>query len=467
MAKTSKKRRGAVTKKHLARVEREKRQSQAILIASVVIIGLVVIIVGYGILDQLLFQGWRTVATVNGEKISVNQFQGLARYSRYNLIRNAMNTYQFAQMFGSDPTTLASFASQVQQIQRQMDPYAVGEQTVDQLVNDRLIRQEAEKMSIVVTEEEVDKAMQNAFGYFADGTPTPTSTFVVGPTSTLSSQQLTLIPPTATATITPTLTATATPSQTVTAPTATATATATTPPTATQIPTPEATATESPTPTPFTEEAFNQLYADTIASFDEEYQIDEKTIRFVIEAEAYRLKMVEAITGDLPCEQEQVWALHILVSDEALAKDILERLEAGEEWGALAVAYSTDTSNKDKGGDLGWFGPGAMVAEFEEAAFALDIGETSEPVQSQFGWHIIRVLGHENRPLDGEACLQMKAQKFQDWLDEVRESSEIDIKDTWIDHSPQEPNLPDELIAWMSEILSTQPQEPGTFPVVP
>ena len=210
MAKTSKKQR-IVTKKHQARVDRERRQTQLIMTISVIVLAAVIILVGYGILDQYVLQGLRPVATVNGERITTREFQNLVRYTRYSLIRNAINTYQFAEMFGSDPSTQASFAGQVQQIMMQLsDAGVVGEQSINQLINDRLIRQEAEKRGITVTEEELEEGMRQAFGYYEGGTPTPSPTLEIQPTSTLSSLQLTLIPPTATATITPTLTITPT-----------------------------------------------------------------------------------------------------------------------------------------------------------------------------------------------------------------------------------------------------------------
>ena len=385
---------------------------------------------------------------------------------------------------------MASFASQLQQYQAQLFPTAIGQQVLDLMVEDKLIRQEAERRGITVSEEEINKAFEEAFGYFPLGSPTPSPTLEMLPTSTLSPLQLTLIPPTATATLTPTLTATATltptitstasatlpPTDTATAtievtvpvtatatltptntatftPTATATATETPTPTATNTPTatptetftPEPTATETLTATPFTEEEYKRISAETFKDFEDNIQLTESDLRYIIESSLYRNKVREAIVGDLPHVQEQVWALHILVDTEELAKEILQKLENGEDWGALASANSIDTSNKDKGGDLGWFAKGKMVAEFEDAAFALEVGETSQPVQTSYGFHIIRILGHEDRPVSGSDYESLQQLKFQEWLDELRTSSEIEIKDFWMDIVPTEPTLPAEI----------------------
>ncbi|MEW6227788.1 MAG: peptidyl-prolyl cis-trans isomerase [Bacillota bacterium] len=90
-------------------------------------------------------------------------------------------------------------------------------------------------------------------------------------------------------------------------------------------------------------------------------------------------------------ELEQVRARHILVKDEKAAKDIEKELAAGADFAELAKAKSEDPGSKDKGGDLGYFGKGVMDPAFEKAAFSLKIGETSAPVKSSFGYHIIRV----------------------------------------------------------------------------
>lgn len=94
---------------------------------------------------------------------------------------------------------------------------------------------------------------------------------------------------------------------------------------------------------------------------------------------------------------EKVKASHILVEDEALAKEIVAKLRADKsQFAALAAEHSKDLSNAKRGGDLGMFGRGRMVKEFEDAAFALQSdGDISDPVKTRFGWHVILRTGRE------------------------------------------------------------------------
>jgi peptidyl-prolyl cis-trans isomerase C len=104
----------------------------------------------------------------------------------------------------------------------------------------------------------------------------------------------------------------------------------------------------------------------------------------------------------------EVHALHILVKTKAEAEAIIKKLDAGASFKELAKKESTDGSAA-QGGDLGYFGPGQMVPAFEKAAFALNVGSyTEKPVQTQFGWHVIKVV--DKRQKQPPAFDQVKGQ---------------------------------------------------------
>jgi peptidyl-prolyl cis-trans isomerase C len=89
---------------------------------------------------------------------------------------------------------------------------------------------------------------------------------------------------------------------------------------------------------------------------------------------------------------KQVKASHILVNQEDQAKDIYKQLKAGADFSELAKKHSVDTGTKDSGGDLGYFSRGQMVQPFEEMAFSLKVNKFGEPVKTDYGYHIIKVL---------------------------------------------------------------------------
>lgn len=140
---------------------------------------------------------------------------------------------------------------------------------------------------------------------------------------------------------------------------------------------------------------------------------------------------------------EQVRASHILVETIEEAEEILEQLNEGADFAELARERSTDLGSGANGGDLNWFGRGAMVGPFEEAAFALAVGETSEIVESQYGFHIIRLTDHQDATLPelAEEIDQVRTDlEYElsydlaiEWYEEVFKAAVLEISDPLLD----------------------------------
>ncbi|MGI6036606.1 MAG: peptidylprolyl isomerase [Limnochordia bacterium] len=142
-------------------------------------------------------------------------------------------------------------------------------------------------------------------------------------------------------------------------------------------------------------------------------------------------------------QPEQVRASHILVDDEALAAEILAQLQEGADFAQLAAEHSIDPGSKERGGDLGFFTEDRMVPEFSAAAFALDVGELSEVVQSTYGYHIILVTDRQEAV---EATLESSKDQIQQLLrqerardvnevfQELRTGAKIEVK--WEQYAP-------------------------------
>jgi foldase protein PrsA len=135
-------------------------------------------------------------------------------------------------------------------------------------------------------------------------------------------------------------------------------------------------------------------------------------------------------------EAEQVKASHILVEDEATAKEIKQKLTDGADFAELAKEYSTDEGTKENGGELGFFARGTMVTEFDDVAFALPLNEISDPVKTDYGYHIIMVEekkeGKETNFDDSKAEIketlidQKLESEYSTWLEEKKKDYDIE-----------------------------------------
>ena len=155
----------------------------------------------------------------------------------------------------------------------------------------------------------------------------------------------------------------------------------------------------------------------------------------------YKIQEVEeyfeshASEFDVP---EKIRASHILVDSKDYAQDIKTQIDEGADFFKIAKANSLDEGSSDAGGDLGYFVRGDMIQEFEDAAFSLEIGEVSEPVESMYGYHIIKLVDRipeQKATLDNSRALvevvikESKAKSYEEVLDEMFENATIEVFD--------------------------------------
>jgi parvulin-like peptidyl-prolyl isomerase len=166
------------------------------------------------------------------------------------------------------------------------------------------------------------------------------------------------------------------------------------------------------------EEEFNQSLQATGTTYDD--------FRQMLLDQLLSEAVYSAVTASISPVAEQVHARHILLPTREMAEEVLARLQAGEDFAYLAREYSEDISSRETGGDMGFFPRGVMPPEVEDVAFSLEVGEVSEIVESQFGFHVLQVLEREEREIAVEVFESLRQQTFMQWLQERRESASIE-----------------------------------------
>jgi peptidyl-prolyl cis-trans isomerase C len=158
-------------------------------------------------------------------------------------------------------------------------------------------------------------------------------------------------------------------------------------------------------------------------------------------------KLFDDTLKSLPPEEE-VNARHILVEEEAQAKAVAERLKKGEDFAKVAAELSKDPGSGKEGGSLGWFSKERMVPEFAEAAFKLEKGQVSEPVKSQFGWHVIKLEDRRTKPAPDFAAVKPQIDQYlerkaqQDIIVALRDKAKVERLDQPAAPAPAEPKKP-------------------------
>jgi parvulin-like peptidyl-prolyl isomerase len=390
------------TKKHLARAERERIQSRWLLRVIIAIAVVAIGILGYGLIDSAYIQPKKTVVTVNEDTITQGEFQGRVRILQRELLGQLNSYTQMEQLFASDPQTLATIQELQNQIRTQLAyPELIGQEVIYSMTRETLIRQEAEKMGIHVLPEEIERQLQHSFGFYPEGTPTPF------PTPTPDATRVAEIAAASESTAEPT-------------------------PTSTLPQTP------IPTATPYVLEAYEVDYAQFLDSLSD-YGISEADFYTYIEAQLLEEKVREQFEPEIERAAEHVLIQHILVFDEEIAQEALEQLESGDAWDDIALEYSEDQSSRESSGDLGWKTQEDLVrilGQMGLVAFSTPVNEVIGPIESQYGWHLLRVVDRQDREISDAAYQEAVDNAFEGWIDDLTTEAEIIVVDDWQDHLP-------------------------------
>lgn len=412
-------------RKFLAQKEKEDLQKRIIIIATISVLAIVFGLVVYGVIDRYVLTPKQTVISLEGETIKADEFEQHVRWQRRGRINEIGQILMTIQQLGNTPEVYSYFENQLMVSVNQLEqPLLIGQEVLQVLSQELILRIEAQKLGIEIDDARIDKEIQLAFGFFADGTPTPQATLEI-PESTEGEEDDT---------------------QPVD-----------------DDETPDPTATPLLIPTEYTEELFESNYQEFVDSL-KDYGIKEKTVRDYVMMTVIHQEIRDIVTNDVEQTQEQVWIQHILVEDEETALEVLEKLDEGDEFDDLAAEYSLDQSNAESGGDLGWFGPGQMVLPFEVAAFALEEGEISDPIQTDYGWHILKSNGKEERLLEINAYEQLRNQAFSEWLTEKEAQYQPEINEKWSKFVPSEPSLPPDYLAFIQSMSQGQLLVPTEAP---
>lgn len=411
-----------------SRAERESEIQRYVILGTGIAVAVIVIILAAAIIVDQIITPNQAVASVNGQNITVSQFEKRVRLERVLRIQRISAFVNFYRQFGYPDDQIG------QQLQQQ-EPYntyynelqipdKMGLTVVNDMIEDQLIRQAAAEKGVTVTQEQIQEQVNQFFGYdpkaIAEAESTAEATATVEPS----------------ATPTPFVSPTPSPTPTTT-PTPELTPTASTTPQATFSPEPTLSSTQQA-------DQFTTNKNDFYSQLRSETGMSDNDINAYFESLALRQALRDSVATDITSTGPFVDARHILVATEEEANDIIDALKNGESFADLAKAVSTDTGSGAKGGELGWSPVSQYVKPFADAVLSAEIGAVVGPVKSEFGYHVIQVRAREDRDLTTDQADTAKENVFKTWLDNLKTEKADQTKtfDIWINHVPTDPASP-------------------------
>ncbi len=404
---------GTLTRKQILLSRREKEQLRVVYWGLGLVAALIAVVLAIGAVQTYIIEPNSPIAVVDGVELSSGAYRTRDRYERFilNLQYQQILSQQAALTQSGDEQLSQFLLGQYQQLANQIlqQLSSVDRQTLDTMIDDVLIEVEATKRDISVSEADVTEFI-NRF---------------------LAGRQGGLTAAAASETATARVEASATAAQWTPTPTFTPSPTLT----STEEITPTAVPAETPTPAPtptlnvIDESTLSTEYDSWVKTLAEIPDVAEAEYRQIARTLVFRNKLLDDIGAEVLTSAEQSHARHILVETAEEAQAVVERLKAGEDFAELAGELSTDPGSSATGGDLGFVSRGAFVGPVDEAVFNLPLGQISEPIESEFGWHVIEVLEREVRELSPTEYRRSQQLAFEQWLTDARAAAEIE--DFW------------------------------------
>lgn len=400
------------TGRHVSRRDREQQNTRMLVTALAIVAVLALTTLVGGLVFETAVKPSTVLAEVGEEEITRRDYW---KYRTVSLYDQAAEYEEFAeQVEGSQRTQFLSFAASFrEQADDVWGTTDVSEVTLAEMVEDKLYLQAAEELNLDLSAQAVEAFVLQQFA--PEGaelvTPYPEPTLI--PERAAWATETAEAAATADAAMMEEL---GTPAGATPASEGAADAVATPADTGTPVDTEEAAAEASIEFAMFQQNVFD----DANLSLEEYYEL-------VALPELARELVTAVIGSEVPQTADQVKASHILVSTGDLATELYNRATGGADFSELARTNSIDTATAPTGGELGWFTAEQMVDPFSEVAFNLQPGEISEPVQTEYGWHIIRVEERqEDRPLTDLQYQQAQERAVQEALAMIRAETDID-----------------------------------------
>ncbi len=381
-----------LTKKQRTRAEQEARMTRWLIIGTVAVGVAVVGILAYGYLAEVVLRAREPVATVGGTPITTAAFESRVRYHRL-ILRRQLDQYM-AQRMSLDPTDpeaapiFDQLDTMIRELEAQLSPaYAVslGQQVLDQMVQEELIRQEAARRGITVSQEEIDRAIEQQFGYDRE------------------------------------------------APTGEAA-----PPVAAPV-----TETQPVTPTgSLTREEFEQRYQDYVKEVLEPSGLGEKGFRAMVEVDLLYQRLREAIGSSVPSKMDQVQIRYLAFPTQEEADQAVAKLDGGASWEDVVAEIEADEESSAYANELDWRTEGFITEQFGEeiaqAVFETPVGAYTGPALGLSGrYYVIQVQAREERELDPLARSFEEDRAFREWIS--MQQASVEYSENWQEKVPTEP----------------------------